>query len=297
MDSNDDKNKKKYEFCHRLALSVSKKSAKRPVWMLIILLLVLVLMSILAKCSREARTPLFGSDKYPAHSGGDTLDIAIEITPLGYNISGDTISGIDYDIIRDLSRIHHRPVKLHPFAPLDYALGGLDAGAFDIVVSSLQSTTQLKGLVDVTEAVYIDRYVLVTATSGDTTATAATLGGDTVRIPRGSPVRASLVNLGRELGDTIYIDDSQALTTEHLLMLTAAGRIRRAVVAQGEARIAAAADPRLHICAPVTFNQFQVWAVAKNRNDRLLGTLNQWLKAYKASPRYAELLQRYRLSH
>lgn len=297
MDSNDDKNKKKYEFRHRLALSVSKKSAKRPVWMLIIMLLVLVLMSILAKCSREARTPLFGSDKYPAHSGGDTLDIAIEITPLGYNISGDTISGIDYDIIRDLSRIHHRPVKLHPFAPLDYALGGLDAGAFDIVVSSLQSTTQLKGLVDVTEAVYIDRYVLVTATSGDTTATAATLGGDTVRIPRGSPVRASLVNLGRELGDTIYIDDSQALTTEHLLMLTAAGRIRRAVVAQGEARIAAAADPRLHICAPVTFNQFQVWAVAKNRNDRLLGTLNQWLKAYKASPRYAELLQRYRLSH
>lgn len=297
MDSNDDKNKKKYEFRHRLALSVSKKSAKRPVWMLIILLLVLVLMSILAKCSREARTPLFGSDKYPAHSGGDTLDIAIEITPLGYNISGDTISGIDYDIIRDLSRIHHRPVKLHPFAPLDYALGGLDAGAFDIVVSSLQSTTQLKGLVDVTEAVYIDRYVLVTATSGDTTATAATLGGDTVRIPRGSPVRASLVNLGRELGDTIYIDDSQALTTEHLLMLTAAGRIRRAVVAQGEACIAAAADPRLHICAPVTFNQFQVWAVAKNRNDRLLGTLNQWLKAYKASPRYAELLQRYRLSH
>lgn len=297
MDSNDDKNKKKYEFRHRLALSVSKKSAKRPVWMLIILLLVLVLMSILAKCSREARTPLFGSDKYPAHSGGDTLDIAIEITPLGYNISGDTISGIDYDIIRDLSRIHHRPVKLHPFAPLDYALGGLDAGVFDIVVSSLQSTTQLKGLVDVTEAVYIDRYVMVSATAEDTTATAATLGGDTVWIPRGSPVRASLVNLGRELGDTIYIDDSQALTTEHLLMLTAAGRIRRAVVAQGEARIAAAADPRLHICAPVTFNQFQVWAVAKNRNDRLLGTLNHWLTAYKASPRYAALLQRYRLSH
>lgn len=297
MDSNDDKNKKKYEFRHRLALSVSKKSAKRPVWMLIILLLVLVLMSIIAKCSREARTPLFGSDKYPAHSGGDTLDIAIEITPLGYNISGDTISGIDYDIICDLSRIHHRPVKLHPFAPLDYALGGLDAGVFDIVVSSLQSTTQLKGLVDVTEAVYIDRYVMVSATAEDTTATAATLGGDTVWIPRGSPVRASLVNLGHELGDTIYIDDSQALTTEHLLMLTAAGRIRRAVVAQGEARIAAAADPRLHICAPVTFNQFQVWAVAKNRNDRLLGTLNHWLTAYKASPRYAALLQRYRLSH
>lgn len=297
MDSNDDKNKKKYEFRHRLALSVSKKSAKRPVWMLIILLLVLVLMSILAKCSREARTPLFGSDKYPAHSGGDTLDIAIEITPLGYNISGDTISGIDYDIICDLSRIHHRPVKLHPFAPLDYALGGLDAGVFDIVVSSLQSTTQLKGLVDVTEAVYIDRYVMVSATAEDATATAATLGGDTVWIPRGSPVRASLVNLGHELGDTIYIDDSQALTTEHLLMLTAAGRIRRAVVAQGEARIAAAADPRLHICAPVTFNQFQVWAVAKNRNDRLLGTLNHWLTAHKASPRYAALLQRYRLSH
>lgn len=270
---------------------------KRPMWMLVVLLLLVIgLMSALYKCSRESRTSLFGDQKYPIHSGGDTLDIAIEITPLGYNISGDTISGIDYDIIHDLSRIHHRPVKLHPFAPLDYALGGLKAGVFDIVVSSLQSTTQLKELVDVTEAVYIDRYVMVTSTSGDTTATAATLGGDTVCIPRGAPVRASLVNLGRELGDTIYIDDSQALTTEHLLMLTAAGRIRRAIVAQGEARIAAAADPRLHICAPVTFNQFQVWVVAKNREDRLLGTINQWIKAYKTTPRYAELLHRYRLS-
>ena len=291
MDSKDNK----YKFRHRPTLPASTKSTKKLVLMLVILLLILLLMSILAKCSREARTPLFGSNGYPAHSGGDTLDIAIEITPLGYNISGDTISGIDYDIIRDLSRIHNQPVKLHPFAPLDYALGGLYAGAFDIVVSSLQSTTQLKGLVDVTEAVYIDRYVMVSARAKDTTTTAATLCGDTVWIPRGSPVRASLINLGRELGDTIYINDSQALTTEHLLMLTAAGRIRRAIVAQGEARIAAASDPRLHICAPVTFNQFQVWAVAKNRKDGLLGTLNQWLTAYKASPRYATLLQRYRL--
>ncbi len=282
-----------YKFRYRHPISGKKK----PIWMLIVLLLLIIgLMSALYKCSREARTPLFGPDGYPAHSGGDTLDIAIEITPLGYNISGDTISGIDYDIIRDLSRIHHRPVKFHPFAPLDYALGGLDAGVFDLVVSSLQSTTQLKGLVDVTEAVYIDRYVMVSATAEDTTATAATLGGDTVWIPRGSPVRASLVNLGRELGDTIYIDDSQALTTEHLLMLTAAGRIRRAIVAQGEARIAASADTRLHICTPVTFNQFQVWAVAKNRKDGLLDTLNHRLTAYKASPRYATLLQRYRLS-
>lgn len=289
MDSNDNK----YKPGTRRPVS----GTKRPVWMLIaLLLLVIGLMAVLYKCSRENRTPLFGADGYPAHSGGDTLDIAIEITPLGYNISGDTISGLDYDIICDLSRLHHRPVKFHPFAPLDYALGGLNAGAFDIVVSSLQSTTQLKGLVDVTEAVYIDRYVMVSATSEDTNATAATLAGDTVWIPRGSPVRASLINLGRELGDTIYIDENQALTTEHLLMLTAAGRIRRAIVAQGEARIAAAADTRLHICTPVTFNQFQVWAVAKNRNDRLVDTLNHWLNAYKTSPRYTTLLKRYRLS-
>lgn len=288
MDNNDN---------HKLRSRRPISGKKRPIWMLVaLLLLVIGLMSALYKCSREAHTPLFGPDGYPAHSDGDTLDIAIEITPLGYNISGDTISGIDYDIIRDLSHLHHRPVRLHPFAPLEYALGGLNIGAFDIVVSSLQSTTQLKGLVDVTEAVYIDRYVMVSANSEDTTATAATLGGDTVWIPRGSPVRASLINLGRELGDTIYIDDSQALTTEHLLMLTAAGRIRRAIVAQGEARIAASADPRLHICAPVTFNQFQVWAVAKNREDKLLDTLNNWLTAYKASPRYANLLQHYRLS-
>ena len=179
MDNNDNNHKLRYR------RPISGK--KRPIWMLVaLLLLVIGLMSALYKCSREAHTPLFGPDGYPAHSDGDTLDIAIEITPLGYNISGDTISGIDYDIIRDLSHLHHRPVKLHPFAPLEYALGGLNIGAFDIVVSSLQSTTQLKGLVDVTEAVYIDRYVMVSANSKDTTATAATLVGDTVWIPRGA---------------------------------------------------------------------------------------------------------------
>ena len=260
----------------------------------ILLLLAVALMVALYKCSNSARRPLFAAG-YPAHSGGDTLDVAIEITPLGYNISGDTVTGIDYDILRDLGHIHRRGIKLHPFAPLDYALGGLDAGAFDIVVSSLQSTTQLKSRVDVTEAVYIDRYVLVTNIDGDTTATAAELGHDTVWIPTGSPVRASLVNLGRETGDTIHIDDQSALTAEHLLMLTAAGKVRRAVVAEGEARAAATADPRLHICAPVTFNQFQVWAIAKGRNDALRDTIDKWLRDYKKTPRYDTLLRRYRL--
>lgn len=258
---------------------------------IILLFVTIVTMAALNRCSQNIGAPLFGP-QYPTHSGGDTLDIAIEISPLGYNISGDTITGLDYEIIRHIAE-QYRPVRLHPFAPLEYAITGLQNRTFDIIISSLQSTTQLKTQLDVTTPVYIDRYVLITNAKGDTTLTATALAGDTVYIPKGSPVRQSLINLSREIGDTIYIDQTKALTTEHLILLTAAGKVPCAIVAQGEALAAAQRDPRIHICAPVTFNQFQVWAVAKDRTDHLLDSLNRHIDCFKQTPRYAALLRKY----
>ena len=101
----------------------------------------LATMFLLRKCSHDEVSP-FAPQK--GHSGGDTIDVAIEVSPVCYSLAGDTATGLDYEMVKDLSQYLNRPVKFHPFAPLQYALDGLEAGRYDIVVSSLPSTVEMK---------------------------------------------------------------------------------------------------------------------------------------------------------
>jgi ABC-type amino acid transport substrate-binding protein len=268
-----------------------KLAQPRMVSLVVALVVAVGLMFFAQKCSHQQQSP-FGSNALEK-SGGDTLDIAIEISPIAYSLAGDTVSGLDYDIINDLARMHHRGVKFHPFTPLSYALKGLEEGKFDIVVSSLPSTAQLKQTLQLTERVYLDREVLVQRK--DTKkfiSTPEALAGDTVWIASGSPFRERLHNLADEIGDTIYICQNFQYTAEHLVMLIATGQVERAVVNEGIAREMTKMYQNLDISTPVSFTQFQVWAL-RGDNKQLCNTINSWLKEYRKTKRYQELLARY----
>ncbi len=253
--------------------------------------IVIGVMFLAFKCSHRVQTP-FG-DNLPRKSGGDTLDIAIEISPIAYSLADDTISGLDYEILNDLSRMHKRPVKFHPFAPLSYALQGLESGVFDIVVSSLPSTSQLKESLLLTDRVYLDREVLVQRRdSKNFISTPDALGNDSVWIASGSPFKERLRNLSAEIGDTIYICQNHQYTAEHLVMLIAAGDIERAVVNEGVARRMAKNYQNIDITTPVSFTQFQVWALRGN-NKQLLAEINSWISEYRKTQRYNNLLAKY----
>ena len=75
-------------------------------------------------------------------------------------------------------------------------------------------------------------------------------------------------------------------------MLVAAGEIPRAVVNEGLARRLAAADTLLDLSTPVSFTQFQTWAVAPS-DTALRRTLNAFLASFRNTPRYRALLDRY----
>lgn len=270
---------------------------KKPRMATLIALLAVVLAGMFAikKCSHPANPePLFApADSYPAKASGDTLDVAIEISPLSYNISSDSISGLDYEILQSLAQNYGLKFKYHVFAPLNWAVKGLEDGHFDLLVSSLQSTTKIKTRLPVTTSIYIDRQVLVQAkNSKQKISSAEELGGDTIWIAKGSPVAQRLANLSGEIGDTIYVDDSRALTSEHLIMLTAAGKIPRCVVPEGLAKAMAADNSTLDADIPVSFNQFQVWAVSP-RNPELLKKLNALLEQFSQTPQYQAIHQKY----
>lgn len=261
--------------------------------LLVVLIAIVVLMVLLSKCSyrNDAQHKL---QTERAKSGGDTLDVAIEISPLAYRVSGDSVIGLDYEILREISAMSGRPLKFHAFAGMDYAVQGLDTGFYDIVVSSLPSTETLKQSHILSNPVYLDREVLVQLKESDSfISQPEQLGHDSVWIAEGSPFRQRIENLSSEIGEPIYIKSRSGHTAEHLIMLVAKGRIPRAVVNSGIAeKMQRDYYPDIDVTTPISFTQFQSWIVT----DRYPGVdkfINQWLDSLKRTEKYNEILSRY----
>lgn len=243
------------------------------------------------KCSHRQSSP-FSADM-PRKSGGDTIDVAIEISPLSYSLAGDTVSGLDYDLLRTMCALHGRAVKFHPFAPMDYAMRGIKEGNFDLVVASLASTKQLKENLTLTDQVYLDHEVLLQRKdAGHFVHSAEELGGDTVFIGDGSPFMERLANLADEIGDTIFVMSTPGRTAEHLAIMVKSGSIPRAVISKRIADKFTERDSALDASTAVSFTQFQVWGLHKD-NTALRDTLNAWLASFRATPQYREILNRY----
>lgn len=228
--------------------------------------------------------------------GGDTLAVAIEMSPLTYNIAHDTIEGLDYLMLSQMAAKHKVPVCFFPVAQLDQAFEQLYKGQFDLLVSGLPSTARLKEYFPVTSPVYIDRQVLVqrrdSLNGSGSIDSHFQLMGDTVWMAAGKPFKSRLENMIQEMGDTVVVILDQNHSSEHLAIMTALGQIKQAVVGEAEARRIAARYPQLDISLPLSLSQFQVWAVAPD-NTALLDTLNSWIEEYVETPQYQQLINRY----
>lgn len=234
------------------------------------------------------------SEKY-SRPGGDTLAVAIEMSPLTYTLRDDTAAGFDYQIIKDITASHGVPARFYPVAQLDKAFQGLYDGEYDLVVASIPATAKLKKYFPMTDAVYLDKQVLVQCTDtihGPRITEQKQLMGDTVWIASGSPFRTRLRNMAAEIGDSIYIESSPKYSSEHLAILTALGEIKQAVVNEAVARHIARQYPNLDISTAISFNQFQCWAVAPG-DSALLDSLNTWLGQFKETPAFRALADKY----
>lgn len=258
---------------------------KLPLYMLL-LIIAAGIMVMLRYCSH--RTQLVGDSK----SGGDTIDVAIEISPISLSTRADTLGGFYYDLIRHIASSEGLSVKFIPFSQIDNALHSLEQGRYDVVIADLPVTTSMKEKYLFTDPITLDREVLVQikdSVNGETRATTQhDLRGDTVWIPAGSPFRDRLINLSHEIGDTIYIMEDPNYASEQLVMLVALGDIPRAVVNEQIAKSMTKQYPHLDLSVDISFTQFQSWAINKNRSD-LRDSLNVWLKRHA---KFTEALSR-----
>lgn len=250
-------------------------------------------MFLIKQCSVNDTSPY---KRYNGHSGGDTVDVAIEVSPLLFSLASDTVEGLDYEMLRDFSQQTGRPVKFHPFASVGNALEGLETGRYDIAISSLPSTIEMKDRFLMTDPLYIDRQVLVQRLQpGDSLPKITAqyqLAGDTVWIPKGSPFLTRVRLLSKEIGDTIYVEQPEQYSSEQLFILVSIGEIPRAVVNEMVAVKMARTYPNADISTAMSFAQFQTWAIRPDRKA-LADSINSWLNSYKRSQRYKTLTHHY----
>lgn len=229
-------------------------------------------------------------------SGGDTIDVAIEYSPLSLYTYNDTLGGFNYDMLRMIADKHNVTFKYHPVVTLSKALDGLKDGTYDIVVADMPKTT---GHIDsflFTEPIYLDRQVLVQLKDSITGTCRITnqldLAGDTVWVIAGSPFASRISNLAREIGDTIYTVEESMYASEQLFLMVATGEIRQAVINERVAKALSTGYPQIDISTDISFTQFQPWVL--NANDSTLcDSLNNWIGEMKASDSYRRLEQRY----
>ncbi len=225
----------------------------------------------------------------------DTLRVGIQISPIGVSTAADTIGGFYYDMIRQIAANNNLKIEISGFTQIADALEKLQANEYDIVISDIPVTTELRENFLFTDPVYSDRQVLVQRTDSAGNPfipTQRDLRGATVHLAADSPFLSRVRNLSHEIGDTIYVIQDSDYGPEQLIMMTALGEIPNVVVNETTAKSMLTQYPELDASLEISFNQFQSWVVAP-RDSLLRDSLNVYIERFKLSDDYRMLINKY----
>lgn len=262
--------------------------------LLTLLAAVAAVMFMLSKCSRSVTVP-----PEFVKPGGDTLCVAIEISPVttgaddadvrGTNGAGtdrDRFSANDsyYGMIMDMSRREKRPMVIVPVT-FDEGVKGLEEHIYDILIADIPATVVQKKRFLLTESVDVDRQVLVQMRGGKDGDTMMYSGpfdllDDTVYVAHGSPFVARIGNLANEMGGTIHVVEDDNYGQEQLIMMVMSGERPNAVVNERQAAAFAADNPALDYSVVISLNQPLSWAVADG-DTLTLNVINKYIRDYK----------------
>lgn len=255
----------------------------------ILLSLILIAVGVIVSI-RSCSSPVNSNGYEYTRAKGDTINVAIDYSPMSLYRYGDSLAGFNYEMMKQMAALYGDNVKFHPVSSVTAALEELKRGVYDVVISDYPVIASKRDSFRFTEPVYLDRQVLI---SRDTTLRSRLdLAGKEVWTVGGTPIAERLRNLSHEIGDTIILRHDSIHSAEQLFMLTAMGRVPRAVINEAKAGRLAEDYPDVNITTPVSFTQFQSWVVNKD-NPALADTLDAQIRRFKTTPQYAELVSRY----
>jgi len=256
-----------------------------------LLVSVIVAMLMLRTCS--SRRPSMPGQS--AKAGGDTIEVAIEYSPLALVGQGDTLAGFGYEMMTAIAGALGRQVKFTPVTSFSASERAMRCGRFDVIVAEIPVTSEFRERYRFTSPVFIDRQVLVQKRREDGSLAVNTqldLAGKRVTVIAGSTVADRIRNLSKEIGDTIFIEPDSVYSSEQLFLLVVSGDIPLAVINSGTARMLSGDYPEIDIVKSVSFNQFQSWVVNRRRSG-LADSIDSAIIRYQLTPSYRRLVGKY----
>lgn len=271
------------------------KSKKRIVLYIALLLMAVYLMTLLFNLRKDAETIL--PKDYAQIKASGELNVATDYNSIGYFISGDSVAGFQYELIKALERNWNLKVNLFLENSLDETLQGLASGKYDVVARNIPVNSRLRQEFDFTKPITLNKQVLVQrkAEYNDSVAPIRqqlALAGKTVWVPKDSPIILRLQNLSQEIGDTIFVKENDVYETEQLTMMVAGGDIDFTVCDEFVAKQLAQRFPEIDVETAVGFTQLESWAVRRD-SPVLLDSLNAWLSRFRASKDFNRLYKKY----
>ena len=270
------------------------KSKKLIFLYFFLLFIVIIVMVLLRKGSSQK--PLSVRD-YPQIIESGELNVATGYSPVGYYVSGDSVKGFQYELIRALGDAWGLKVNIFLGNSLDENLKGLLSGKYDIVAQNIPVNSHLRDSFAFTEPITLNKLVLVQRKAAFNNGVEPIrrhldLAKKVLYVPKNSPAIVRLDNLSYEIGDTIYVKQDDTYEAEQLVMMVASGEIDFTVCDEKLAVRMAERFPEIDIDTDISFTQLESWAVRKD-SPQLLDSLNAWFKRFRETEKFRQIFNTY----
>lgn len=222
------------------------------------------------------------------------LRAVTEYNAVSYHVSGDTVTGFDYEVLQKFAGGLNVKLELTPEMSFEQQVNGLQEGRYDILAGSLVVNSEYIDSLAFTHPLLTTKYVLVQRKTDDSTAvrTPFDLAGKKIHIVKSSPVSLRIRHLIHEIADTIYVEEVPLYGMEQLIAMVAGGEIDYAVCDRDIAQTALQQHDNIDIDMEVSFSQLRAWGMNK-RSPLLLERFNKWLDAYSKTAEYRRLVKKY----
>ncbi len=226
-------------------------------------------------------------------------------SPTSYFLYKGKTMGFEYELLNRFSEDLGVKLEIIIAKDVDSLIPMLIRGDGDIIATGYTITSERKKQINFTDPYLITHQTLVQKKPDNwrklsldninkkLISDVVDLIGDTVSIRKNTSFYDRLVDLNKELGDTIYVDILPGfLTVEETIKLVNDGKIKYTIADYNIAFIHKSYYPNIDVATPVSLSQRIAWAVRKNSPD-LLNELNRNLTAIKKKSDYNVIYNKY----
>lgn len=227
----------------------------------------------------------------------DTLNVAMELSPMGMIMEEDTLTGYSYEILKNICQNNGIVFNPITYTSLESAIEDAKNNKIDIFIFNTPVTALIRNFFITTEPLYLDRQVLIqnkTISPDSLIKTHQDLEGAKIYVARNFALTDRINHLSNELGASIEVVELDSITERELINKINTGELQLGAIARSSIIPLLKDYPDLDISVELSLNQFRAWML--NPSDTVLrDSLNTWISKFKETDDFKKLSVRYHL--